>query len=404
MDTDRLLKLLLFMFITSLAATIFLAYALFVALPRQRVIAQTGGCGVIYTVQSGDSLAGIAARCGVSLAELQALNPSITDQNLAAGQVLTIPQTVVLQTQLAPIGATPPTSEPTIELTPEPTLTAPTTAPQPTSGQVGGGIPGQDDQAGGGAPGAPTQPPAAGTPVPSTTQQDQAGGGAPTAAGASAQGFTYTVQPGDTLSGIAARFGVSLQAVINANPQITNPNLIFPGQVVNIPGTVPPTGGEDYIVQPGDTLSAIAARFGLTLSQLLAANPQITNPNLIFPGQAITIPDGNIPPTGGDVYTVQPGDTLSSIARRFGVTLGALLAANPQITDPNRISPGQQINIPTGDGNIPPTGGNTHVVQPGDTLSQIAALYGTTVAQLLALNPDITDPDLIFPGQVIQLP
>jgi LysM repeat protein len=94
------------------------------------------------------------------------------------------------------------------------------------------------------------------------------------------------VQSGDTLSGIASRFGVTLGALEAANPQITNPDLIFPGQVVVIP-----TKTVLYTVQPGDTLSGIAAQFfGVTLDALEAANPQITNPDLIFPRQVIRIP------------------------------------------------------------------------------------------------------------------
>jgi tyrosinase len=96
-----------------------------------------------------------------------------------------------------------------------------------------------------------------------------------------------------------------------------------------------------YVVAPGDTLSAIAGRFGITLGALEAANPQITNPDLIFPGQVVRIPTSTV------VYTVQPGDTLSGIAEQFfGVTLTSLEAANPQITNPDLIVPGQVIRIP----------------------------------------------------------
>jgi len=96
-----------------------------------------------------------------------------------------------------------------------------------------------------------------------------------------------------------------------------------------------------YVVAPGDTLSDIAGRSGVTLGALEAANPQITNPDLIVPGQVIRIP------TNAVVYTIQPGDTLSGVAGQFfGVTLGALEAANPQITNPDLIVPGQVIRIP----------------------------------------------------------
>ena len=96
---------------------------------------------------------------------------------------------------------------------------------------------------------------------------------------------TYTVRPGDTLSGIAERFGVSLDALIAANPQISDPDRIFPGEVITIPRT-----RRTYVVQAGDTLSDIAQRFGVGLQALIAANPQISNPDRIFPGQVINIP------------------------------------------------------------------------------------------------------------------
>ncbi|MGH3797573.1 MAG: LysM peptidoglycan-binding domain-containing protein [Pseudonocardiaceae bacterium] len=96
---------------------------------------------------------------------------------------------------------------------------------------------------------------------------------------------TYIVQPGDTLSGIAEKFDVSLSDLEKANPQITDPDRIFPGEVVYIPGSQ-----RTYIVQPGDTLSGIAEKFDVSLSDLEKANPQITDPDRIFPGQAIHIP------------------------------------------------------------------------------------------------------------------
>lgn len=118
-------------------------------------------------------------------------------------------------------------------------------------------------------------------------------------------GFLYTVQPGDTLFFIGQRFGVSVNAMIAANPQIPDPNLIFPGQVVCVPtAPAPPPpppfcSGFLYTVQPGDTLFFIAQRFGVSLQALIAANPQITNPSLIFPGQVICIP--GVPPVPGEI-------------------------------------------------------------------------------------------------------
>ncbi|HEY8498352.1 MAG TPA: LysM peptidoglycan-binding domain-containing protein [Limnochordales bacterium] len=110
-----------------------------------------------------------------------------------------------------------------------------------------------------------------------------------------------------------------------------------------------PPGSQRYIVQPGDTLFFIAQRFGTTVDAILAINPQITNPNLIFPGQAICVPIARPPaacPPQTFPYTVQPGDSLFFIAQRFGTTVEAILAVNPQIVNPNLIFPGQVICVP----------------------------------------------------------
>ena len=157
-----------------------------------------------------------------------------------------------------------------------------------------------------------------------------------------------------------------------------------------------------YMVQPGDTLSGIAERFGVSLSQLLAANHQITDPNVIIVGQRITIPTAPMTPAP-EIYIVQPGDTLFTIAQRFGVTLERLIMANPQITDPNRINVGQRINIPRAAPPPPSPETTVYVVQPGDTLFRIAQRFGFTVETLIRLNPGI-NPNLIYPGQRIQIP
>ncbi|MBO9664706.1 phage tail tip lysozyme [Dokdonella sp.] len=137
----------------------------------------------------------------------------------------------------------------------------------------------------------PTQPGSGNTPVGTPSK--------PNPDAASPAGGSYTVKSGDTLSAIAAQKGVSLAALISANPQIKNPNLIFPGQSVNIPGGGSAAGGS-YTVKSGDTLSGIAAQKGVSLAALISANPQIGNPNLIFPGQHVNIPGGGSGTRGTD--------------------------------------------------------------------------------------------------------
>lgn len=112
----------------------------------------------------------------------------------------------------------------------------------------------------------------------------------------------YRVQSGDTLSGIAQDHGVSLDALIAANPQIENPNLIRPGEVVSLPAG--DAAGQNYTVQSGDTLSDIAARFG-TDWQTIARQNGLDNPNLIFPGQQLAIGGSGV--GGGDGSVGGPG-------------------------------------------------------------------------------------------------
>jgi LysM repeat protein len=115
---------------------------------------------------------------------------------------------------------------------------------------------------------------------------------------------SYTVKSGDTMSAIAARNGMSLSSLERANPQIANPNMIYAGQKLNMPGgsssgASASRGGGSYRVQSGDTMSAIAARNGVSLSSLERANPQIANPNMIYAGQMMNMPGGGGSSSGG---------------------------------------------------------------------------------------------------------
>lgn len=111
---------------------------------------------------------------------------------------------------------------------------------------------------------------------------------------AEAQTRIYVVKRGDWLSKIAPRFGVSLSALIRAN-QIRNPNLIFVGQRLKIPGNQASTTPNIYTVRRGETLFSIAQRFRVSLSTLIKLN-KISNPNLVFAGQRLVL-QGNSQPS-----------------------------------------------------------------------------------------------------------
>jgi LysM repeat protein len=153
-----------------------------------------------------------------------------------------------------------------------------------------------------------------------------------------------TVQWGDTLSGLAALCGTTMEAIRAANPGLDW--WVYAGQVLYIPSgytsapVYSPSYGGNYVVQWGDTLSKIARRSGVSVSDILAVNPQIWNASLIYSGQVIALPAA-----APVYYTVQRGDTLRIIANSYGTTVNSLLLLNPTIYDPNLIYPGQVIRV-----------------------------------------------------------
>jgi len=222
-------------------------------------------------------------------------------------------------------------------------------------------------------------------------------------AGSALCGGNVTVASGDTLRKIADRCGTTIAALKLAN-NLSNANLIYVGQVLVMPGALirGSNNVDIYIVNHGDTLKAVAVLFNTTLDALLKLNPSITNANLIYAGQRLNVPTPGTtppvtppPPTGGQIYIVKKGDTMKKIAGYLGISLDALVKANPQVTNINLIYVGQQLNVPAGV--------SVYVVVKGDTLRKIADRYGTTVSVLLKLNPEITNANLIYIGQVIKL-
>jgi len=156
----------------------------------------------------------------------------------------------------------------------------------------------------------------------------------------------YTVQWGDTLFSLARRFNTTVEAIVALNGLVDASNIRV-GQVLRIPGSSasPPSSGQEYVVQHGDTLYSIASRFGTTVDAIQRANA-IVNPTYISVGQRLIIPQGSTPPpAGGTTYTVQPGDTLYSIAAKFGKNVWDIVVAN-NLSEPYWILVGQVLTIP----------------------------------------------------------
>jgi peptidoglycan endopeptidase LytE len=181
-------------------------------------------------------------------------------------------------------------------------------------------------------------------------------------AGHAASAASYTVQKGDTLWEIARQYDTTVSALKQQN-NLTS-DLIFPGQVlqVNEQGESEQAVANTYTVQPGDTLSRIARQFGTSVEALLKLNPSIADPDFIRVGQAIQVAGGTasertytVQPAAAAVngqYIVQKGDTLSGIAQKFQTSVDRLLALNPQITNPNVIRVGQAIKVAGGTADV----------------------------------------------------
>jgi LysM repeat protein len=182
-----------------------------------------------------------------------------------------------------------------------------------------------------------------------------------------------------------------------------------PASASTISGTA---GATTYTVVAGDTLGAIAARYGTTPAALAALN-HLANPNLIHVGQVLVLqgsPTSGDPSWGapaGATHTVVAGDTLGAIAARYGTTAATLAALN-HLTNPNLLYVGQVLVL-TGGGSsrvappaATPAPAATYRVVAGDTLGAIAARYGTTAATLAAVN-HLTNSNLLYAGQVLVL-
>lgn len=336
----------------------------------------TGASGdkAVYTVAEGDNYWSIASRLGVSPADLEKANPGLNPRRLQRGQILNVPAV----------------------------------AKAPTGTE------------------------------------------AATAAVRVSEPETYVISDGDNLWAIAKRFGVSVKALRKANQDV-DPKRLKPGQPLSIPERKPEitglksghakkvpldvsegaggarnpasAGAVLHRIVQGDTLWGLARGYGASLSAIVRAN-QGLDPKKLPLGGAVAIPlEAFVGPAAPDMaeavpaavtISVSSGDTLWDMARERGLSIPAILVANPGL-DPLRLRVGQEILLPSPELAAAPaatplvveTNGKrtiqTYVTTFGDTLWTLSKRFGTTVERLAEVN-GLSDPASLQAGQPLRIP
>jgi cell wall-associated NlpC family hydrolase len=241
----------------------------------------------------------------------------------------------------------------------------------------------------------------------------------------------HTVEEGESLRMLAARFGISVDTIMAAN-QLTNPDLLKVGQEL----VILPTNGVLHTVSEGESLRRIAEHYEVAITEIIAANDFGGNPDVVVVGNKLVIPGasptahdpgsaqsvavagdgeqlaatvstgGHVSPVVGETiarraapsprtYEVQEGDTLRDIAETFGVDVATILSSNG-IADPDTIKPGTELRIL-------PVKGIEYEVEPGITLADVAWRYQVDLGLLLDYN-DLDNPDVIRVGAKLIVP
>lgn len=160
-------------------------------------------------------------------------------------------------------------------------------------------------------------------------------------------------------------------------------------------------------VQPGETLYTIAKQYGITVDELEANNGYLRNPNVLFVKQVLIVPAPKVKQkiSEQNTYTVIPGDSLYKISQKLGITMSLLIAQN-QLNEKDFLRVGQVLIVPPkaqAKTQVQQNAANTYQVKPGDSLYLIAQRLGVTVAKIAEENK-LQNWDYLYVGQILKLP
>ncbi len=222
----------------------------------------------------------------------------------------------------------------------------------------------------------------------------------------------YTVRAGDTVSDVAVRYGLSTASVLALNG-LSWSSLIFPGQSLKLtngtavvpaaPATTPSTSGR-YTIAAGDTISAIAHRFGISTLSILTANG-LGWSSIIYPGQTVAIPGRTVPvaPASAPVEELPASQDPTTTDPEVAVPASDV-AAEPPADAPQAVAPAPSADpAPAPSEPAPAPAGTTYTIVSGDTISSIAARFGITTQMLLDAN-GLSSSSVIYSGRTLVVP
>jgi len=279
----------------------------------------------------------------------------------------------------------------------------------------------------------------------------------------------HIIKQGDTLYHLAKKYHVTVDELLKHNPGIKDPHQLQIGTKIRIPSSNSGSGHHgggtsigfeiihQHTVKSGDTMWKLSQEWGVPLSDLLAANKHIKNPNVLMVGEVVNIPKGvsvqlptGLSPQiqiedlssiglypqihiedlfsasgvqtnatqilpGAKTHTVVAGDTLYKLSKQYGVALNDIIAFNPNIKNPNVLDIGMKVFIPTV---TTGTGGGGHhtspvieidtkhqyKVQSGDTMWNLSKHWNIPMLELIEANKHIAKPELLHVGDIINIP
>ncbi len=213
--------------------------------------------------------------------------------------------------------------------------------------------------------------------------------------------ISYVVQPGDYLSAIANTYGTTVASILALNPQITDPNLIYPGEVLQIqPGQIPapviPLTGASAVVTP--SVNYPGSKIQVTVSGFPARTSIVVSVHPLNSTQVEVNKDANTNANGQVVVSLKiPSYVNGTYSQTWVAQVYTTSGTSVNVTS-------NQFIVGTNTSPVTTSGTFTYIVRSGDYLSLIAREYSTTVGAILALNPQINNSSYLYPGEVLTIP